>query len=113
MKNRKCCETKIGVALMIMCSVFLCVGQFIWKRYDGWIPFFIGFAIYGLGALLMLCAYRFGNLSVLQPMNSVSYVIAAILGSVFFQEAISAEKVIGIVLIMVGVVLLARGEVAE
>ncbi len=60
----------------------------------------------------MLCAYRFGSLSVLQPINSVSYVIAAILGSIFFQEAITAKKAIGIALIMAGVVLLARDEVA-
>lgn len=60
----------------------------------------------------MLCAYRFGSLSVLQPINSVSYVIAAILGSIFFQEAITVKKAIGIALIMAGVVLLARDEVA-
>lgn len=70
----------------------------------------IGFGLYGLGALSMLCAYRHGSLSVLQPMNSVSYVFAAILGSVFLQEKITIGKIIGITLIMVGVILLARGE---
>lgn len=104
---------KLGIFLMLLCAVCLSVGQFIWKSYDGLLPLIVGFGIYGLGALSMLCAYRFGSLSVLQPINSVSYVIAAVLGSVFFQEAITAGKVLGIALIMAGVVLLAQDEVAE
>lgn len=97
---------------MLFCAVCVSISQFVWKRYNGFLPLIVGFGIYGLGALSMLCAYRFGSLSVLQPINSVSYVIAAILGSVFFQEAITAGRVVGIALIMAGVVLLARGEVA-
>ena len=97
---------------MIFCAVCVSISQFIWNCSDGPLSLILGFGIYGLGALLMLCAYRFGSLSVLQPINSVSYVIAAILGSIFFQEAITAKKAIGIALIMAGVVLLARDEVA-
>lgn len=103
----------IGILLMLICAVCLCTGQFIWKCYDGLIPLIVGFGIYGFGALSMLCAYRFGSLSVLQPINSVSYVIAAVLGSVFLHETITVGKVAGIILIMAGVIFLARGEVAE
>ncbi len=99
-----------GVALMLLCAVCLCMGQFIWKRYDGALSMIAGFAIYGLGALAMLIAYRFGSLSVLQPINSVSYIISAILGAAFFQETITLRKIAGIVIIMAGVTLLARGE---
>lgn len=113
MEEKKKQTGRIGVVLMLACAVCLCTGQFIWKRYDGLLPLIIGFGVYGLGALSMLCAYRFGSLSMLQPINSVSYVIAAILGSIFFNETITAGKVIGIASTMVGVFLLARGEVAE
>lgn len=102
-----------GVLLMLLCAVCLCVGQFIWKCYSGVIPIIIGFGIYGLGALAMLCAYRFGNVSALQPINSVSYVLAAILGNVFFHEAISIGKAAGIVIIIVGVILLAQEEIVS
>lgn len=98
---------------MLFCAVCLSLGQFIWKRYDGLLPLVIGFGIYGLGALSMLCAYRFGSLSVLQPINSVSYVIAAVLGYIFFSEDITVGKLVGIGAIMAGVFLLARGEVSE
>ena len=103
----------IGVVLMLLCAICLSLGQFIWKCYDGILPLIIGFGIYGLGALAMLCAYRFGSLSVLQPINSVSYVIAAVLGSIFFHETFTAGKTAGIVTIMAGVFLLARDEVTE
>lgn len=101
----------LGVALMLVCAVCLCAGQFIWKCYDGLLPLMIGFGIYGLGALAMLSAYRFGSLSVLQPVNSVSYVIAAILGHAFLNETITAGRMVGIALIMLGVFFLAQGEV--
>lgn len=103
----------IGVILMLVCAGCLCTGQFIWKYYEGFLPLIIGFGIYGLGALAMLCAYRFGSLSVLQPINSASYVIAAALGNIFFHEAITVGKVVGIASIMLGVFFLTRGEVAE
>lgn len=111
--NEKKKTSGLGILLMLVCAICLSMGQFIWKRYDGLLPLIIGFGIYGLGALAMLCAYRFGSLSVLQPINSVSYVIAAVLGSVFFNEVITPGKVIGIAAIMLGVFFLARGEVAE
>lgn len=100
----------LGIGLMLVCAVCLCMGQFIWKRYDGLVPMAVGFVIYGLGALAMLIAYRFGSLSVLQPINSVSYIISAILGAAFFQEAITLGRLLGILIIMAGVAFLARGE---
>ena len=103
-------KTGIGVALMLLCTVCLCLGQFIWKRYDGVLPLIMGFGAYGLGALAMLAAYRFGSLSVLQPINSVSYIISTLLGALYFGERITPLRIIAIVVIMFGVILLAKGE---
>lgn len=58
----------------------------------------------------MLAAYRFGNLSTLQPVNSVSYVISAILGYFAFHEPVTMGKIVGIFSILAGVILLAKGE---
>ena len=99
-----------GVFLMLICVSCLCAGQFIWKRFDGIISLAAGFAFFAVGALSMLSAYRFGNLSVLQPINSLSVVISAFLGAAFFQEVISPLRMAGIVAIMAGVVILTRGE---
>ena len=100
----------LGVFLMMICACCLCTGQFIWKRWEGVIPLILGFGIYGMGALAMLAAYRFGSLSSLQPINSVSYVISAVLGKVAFDETVTVGKGIGILMIMAGVVLLAKEE---
>jgi uncharacterized membrane protein len=113
MKTEKRKTSGLGILLMLVCAGCLCTGQFIWKSYDGPLPLIVGFGIYGLGAFSMLCAYRFGSLSVLQPINSVSYVIAAVLGNIFFDEAITVGKIAGITLIMAGVIFLARGEIVE
>lgn len=102
----------MGILLMLACSCCLCAGQFIWKCLGGMLPLLFGFAVYGAGALAMLAAYRFGSVSTLQPINSVSYVISAILGYFAFHEPITVGKILGIFLIVAGVVLLARGEAA-
>lgn len=106
-------KQNIGITLMLCCAVALCLGQFIWKRYDGLVPLIVGFAIYGLGAVLMLVAYRFGRLSVLQPVNSVNYVFAVFIGALFFGEVITVWRLMGVALIVVGIIFLASGEEAK
>jgi len=100
----------LGVGLMLLCAACLCGGQFIWKYSQSPIALLSGFMIYGFGALAMLCAYSFGNLSTLQPINSVSYAISAVLGSLVFNEVITLSTVLGIGLIIMGVVFLAQGD---
>lgn len=95
---------------MLACAFCLCMGQFIWKRSDSLLLIAVGFVIYGMGAIAMLAAYRFGSLSVLQPINSVSYIVSAVLGAIFFNEPLTILKLVGIALIMAGVVILARPE---
>ncbi len=48
------------------------------------------------------------EVSYLYPMGSVSYVLAAVAGYVFFQEHMSLLRVAGIVTIMFGVFLIAK-----
>ena len=102
--------SRIGVLLMLVCSCCLCTGQLIWKCWGGTLSLLIGFLIYGVGALAMLVAYRFGSLSTLQPINSVSYVISAILGYIAFEESVTMGKIVGTFAIITGVILLAKGK---
>ena len=105
-------KNKTGIILMVLSSVFACVGQLFWKlQFTNGIWFlFIGFCFYGIGALLMLFAYKFGSLSVLQPILSLNYVFALVLGYVILQETISIQRIIGTLLIMLGVFLIGGGE---
>jgi undecaprenyl phosphate-alpha-L-ara4N flippase subunit ArnE len=74
-----------------------------------WLYLLSGFAVFGIGAVLMILSYRHGELSVLQPINSVSYVFSLFLGYFIFHEIITFAKIIGVVIIISGVVLLGRG----
>lgn len=92
---------------MVISSICACFGQMFWKlSSDGILFLFIGFAFYGLGAILMLVAYRFGKLSVLQPILSMNYVLALIIGFLVFDEIITLLKVFGVITLIFGVVLI-------
>ena len=65
-KNRK------GILLMLISSICVCVGQMLWKLSESESIWLLlgGFCCYGIGALVMIVAYKYGSLSVLQPMLS-------------------------------------------
>lgn len=71
---------------------------------------FVGFVFYGAGAFIMLVAYRFGKLSVLQPVLSMNYVLSIILGALVLKESVTMIKCIGVLLVMTGVILIAGGD---
>ncbi len=101
-----------GISIMAISSVFACVGQLLWKLSSqyGYAFLLAGFFCYGLGALLMIFAYRFGRLSVLQPVLSLNYVLSIVLAAVILKEAVTVTKVIGVVVISLGVILIAGGD---
>ncbi len=97
---------------MVLAAILACIGQLLWKISvtQGIVYMLAGFAFYGVGALLMLLAYRFGSVSVLQPMMSTNYVLSAILGVLVLQEKMTVLKVVGILVIMAGVTLIGGGD---
>lgn len=106
MKNRT------GILLMVASSIFACLGQLLWKlsTQQGVFMLAAGFAFYGLGALIMLVAYKFGSLSVLQPMLSLNYVLSIVLAAAILEEPVTLSKVIGVLIIMAGVIFIGGGD---
>ena len=100
----------IGIILMVFCSACLCLGQLVWKLMPGYnlIYLFGGFTIYVTGALLMILALRNGELSVLQPINSMSYVFSALAAYFVLHEEIPPVNIIGIFLIVTGIIVIGR-----
>ena len=72
-------------------------------------PLIFGLALYGIGAALMVLALRHGELSVLYPLISLSYVWVAFLSVLIFGEAMNPLKVGGICVIILGVGVLGSG----
>ena len=105
-------KNKKGILLMLVSSICVCVGQLFWKLSvtDGLLMLILGLGFYGVGALVMLIAYRFGKLSILQPMLSLNYVFSLLIAAFVLHEAVTIMKCIGVLLIISGVVLIAGGD---
>ena len=112
MKNLIKDNNKKGIILMLLSSVCVCIGQLLWKlSTSGEIIFLLsGFFFYGMGALIMIIAYRFGELSILQPMLSLNYVLSIVLAVIILREEITMLKVIGVIVIIIGVITIAGGD---
>lgn len=105
-------RNKKGMLLMTCSSICVCLGQLFWKLSadHGFVAMMAGFFLYGIGALIMLIAYRYGKLSVLQPMLSMNYILSIILAAIVLHESITILKGLGVVLISIGVVCIAGGD---
>lgn len=105
-------KNKKGILLMILSSVCVCIGQLLWKLSTEGNVFLLlaGFGFYGVGALIMIIAYRFGKLSVLQPMLSLNYVLSIVLAALVLKEEVTLLKCIGVLVIIAGVMLIVGGD---
>jgi multidrug transporter EmrE-like cation transporter len=69
---------------------------------------FCGYALYGISTGLLILALRKGELSLLYPVISLTYVWVTILSLVIFRETMNPYKVIGLGVIVAGVAVLGR-----
>jgi uncharacterized membrane protein len=101
---------------MILSASFTAVGQAFWKLssngFQSW-QLYIGFLCYGIGAILMIIAFRFGSLSVLHPLLSIGYVIAILIEVFFLSEKLTLVKIMGNVLIISGAIFIGVGGKSE
>ena len=102
-----------GIILMIMAAFLTSIGQLFWKLSQGnnlkWL--IIGFSCYGIGAVLMIVAFRFGSLSVLHPLMSTGYIFAIFFGTLILHEKISLIQYVAILIIIIGITLIGGGDV--
>jgi len=101
----------IGIAIMFVSALCVCFGQMLWKMSGGEINayMFFGFLLYGIGALAMFMAYKFGEVSRLQPVLCINYPLTVIIAHFVFAEQITVFRILGIVVITIGVFLIAVG----
>jgi len=58
----------------------------------------------------MMAAYRFGSLSVLQPILSINYVLSCLIGYFWLGEHLAVVNVLGVAAVFIGVILIAEGD---
>jgi multidrug transporter EmrE-like cation transporter len=121
-------DTKKAIYLVLGCTVFSAAGQVLMKfgaghpmpAFDlthpfafvlallGNLPLLGGYAMSAGTALLMILALRHGELSVLFPIISMSYVWVSLLSIYFFGDQMNLWKAAGIALVIWGVAMLGR-----
>jgi drug/metabolite transporter (DMT)-like permease len=104
----------VGIFCMICAALSTSLGQLVWKLMQGKESYIIwyclGLALYGIGAVLMIIAFRFGDLSILHPMISLGYIFAFIWSAFILKKNITSTKLIGVVCIILGCVSLSLRE---
>lgn len=73
------------------------------------LPLILGFITYGISAILMIAAFRGGELSVLYPIFATAYIWVTIVSNIFFNETVNIYKWLAIISIVLGVTLIGIG----
>jgi drug/metabolite transporter (DMT)-like permease len=112
----------VPVLMVFGCTIIGAVAQVFFKlgsallpsRWDasaipvllGNAPLIAGLSLYGINTILMVLALRKGELSLLYPIISLTYVWVTAISVVLFNEQINLPKLAGLFLIVVGVAVL-------
>jgi len=110
----------MSIVLMAISAIFSAAGQITYKfagnRLDGTImsfilnPFvYIGVIIFGIGFVFLLKALLKGEVTILYPIMSTSFIWIALLSPIIFGESMGWNKWLGIGVIILGVYFIARG----
>lgn len=106
--------------LITICTIIIAIGQIFWKigadklvfnltilnNYSLW----IGFILYIIGTLLLIVSLRFGNLSLIHPFLSLSFIWTSLLAYFYLKETFPLMKIIGIGLIIFGTFYVFKGD---
>lgn len=107
------------IYLLALPMTFLgALGAFFFKKAatkaDGLLPlfinkeFYLGGTSYVSGAILNILLLRYLQYSILYPMTAITYIWTAMISHHLLGEKISKRALLGIVMICIGVVFLAR-----
>jgi len=111
-----------SVALVFLCTLFGAAAQVLIKHGANRlasgnplemitnIPLVSGYSLYAVSTALLVLALRDGELSILYPVISLTYVWVTILSLRFFHERVNAYKMLGIAIIVAGVAIIGRPE---
>lgn len=108
-----------AIFLIILCTIFTSIGQILLKlgaiRITSFASFFnvpllLGLSSYVVGFVLMIAAFKKGQLSVLYPLLASAYIWVSLASPYFFPgEEFTTFKIIGISSIIIAVSLLGYG----
>ena len=109
-----------AIGLMILCTAFTSIAQVFYKLGANKLefnmisiitnlPLLTGMALYVLGAVIMIIAFKGGEVSVLYPIIATSYIWVSILSIYFFNESLNLMRWMGIAIIIAGIIFISAG----
>lgn len=112
--------TRKALILILLSSLSAGIGQLLWKKASFSLSLnpasflnlylILGIILYIFATILMIFAFREGELSVLHPFLATSYVWVALISPVFFMtETLSLTKILAIISIFLGVYMIGLG----
>ena len=109
----------LAIISVMLATLLTATGQFLfklgtanltlgWDLLQNW--YLIGgFAIYGISAVILVISLKYGELSVLYPVISLSFVWVNIISFEFLGEQLTTFKWVGVSLIILGVTCIGFG----
>lgn len=107
--------TRTAILLVLISTIFTSIGQILLKNGVETVTNLVsilnfslifGLVFYGFALLLVLKAFKHGELSVLYPLLALGYIWVVLLSNFFFGESLNSFKILGVVTIFIGVVLI-------
>jgi drug/metabolite transporter (DMT)-like permease len=113
-------KTWLGIVLVLLTTIFVSTGQLLWKLGTRQIsldlvslitnlPLIGGFVLFGLGALTLILALKQGELSIIYPFVSLSFIWVTLLSIIFLGENIKLLQWLGLAIVVLGVIFVAKG----
>ncbi len=118
-------KRKLAIMIVSACTLLVAISQYLIKlganrlSHAGLmatmigiftIPqLFAGYCLYGVFTVLFIYALRHGELSILYPLIALSYVWATITAVLAFHDSMNPFKMIGLLVIILGVAVLGFG----
>lgn len=111
-----------SILLVLLCTVFGVAAQYLIKSSAASLTqvslqailantqMWLGLSLYGISTGLLILALRDGELSLLYPVISLTYVWVTVLSIFVFHESVNPFKIAGVAVICVGVAFLGKGK---
>ena len=105
-----------AIFLVLFCTLLTAVGQVFFKLaadFHGPLVYnyfiLVGFLLFGSAGILLVFAFKHGELSVLYQLIATSYVFVSIFSIYIFNETMTLFKWLGVFIIIIGITLLGIG----
>lgn len=104
----------LAMAIVVLAAVMVAGAQILFKRADPHLDtslfsnygLFIGIGLYVVAFVIMLAAYRMGDVSILSPIMALSNFAVILLAYFFLKESLTVHKLAGGVLIFIGIMVM-------